>query len=98
MANAQIGRAGSSASVVDPQVAAAVHTSNSIKSTSPEKVVHEHFLRMSLNVPVHDQRMKYLKQKIINQQEMLNNYKELEWNISEKDNYNDLIIGSSGAI
>ena len=45
---------------------------------------------MSLNVPVHDQRMKYLKQKIINQQEMLNNYKE--WNISKKDKYNDLII------
>ena len=45
---------------------------------------------MSLNVPVHDQRMKYLKQKIINQQEMLNNYKELEWNISKKGKYNDL--------
>ena len=97
MANAQIGRAGSSASVVDPQVTSTVQTSiaTSIKSnkdTSPEKVVHEHFLRMSLNVPVHDQRMKYLKQKIINQQEMLNNYKELEWNISKKDKYNDLII------
>ena len=63
MANAQIGRAGSSASVVDPQVTSTVQTSiaTSIKSnkdTSPEKVVHEHFLRMSLNVPVHDQRMK----------------------------------------
>ena len=36
--------------------------------------------------------MKYMKQKIINQQEMLNNYKELEWNIPKKDKYNELII------
>ena len=89
MANAKIGLAGSFASVVDPQEGATVQ---STKSTSPEKVIHEHFLRMSLNVPVHDQRMKYLKQKIINQQEMLNNYKELEWNIPKKDKYNELII------
>jgi hypothetical protein len=36
--------------------------------------------------------MKYLKQKINNLQEMLINYKELEWNISKKDKYNDLIL------
>ena len=36
--------------------------------------------------------MKYLKQKINNLQEMLINYKELEWNISQKDKYNDLIM------
>jgi hypothetical protein len=97
MANAQIGRAGSSASVVDPQDVATVHSNiatstKSNKETSPEKVVHEHFLRMSFNVPVHDQQMKYLKQKISNLQEMLINYKELEWNISQKDKYNDLIM------
>ena len=88
MANAQIGRSGSSASVVDPQEAATVQSNiatstNSNKDTSPEKVVHEHFLRMSFNVPAHDQQMKYLKQKINNLQEMLINYKELEWNISK---------------
>jgi hypothetical protein len=86
LANAQIGHAGPSASVVDPQEVA---TSSTVQpqAKSSEKVVHEHFLRLSLNVPLHDQRMKYYKTK----KEMLNNYKELEWNISKKDKYSDLI-------
>jgi len=63
MANAQIERAETSACVVDQQDVATVQSTrtNTVdpKDTQPERIIHEHLLRMSINVPVKDKRQKY---------------------------------------
>jgi len=93
MANAQIGRAGTSASVVHEQDVETVQ-SNTVdpKDTEPERIIHEHLLRMSINVPLQDKRLKYLEKKMKNQQEMLNNYILLGWNVSKNQKYNELMM------